>query len=354
MRLEMNRPQVSIVIPTYNQNPEFLRAAVASALSQTYEKFELIVSNNHSTNDTLQVLSEFVDKRLKVVCPKNHLPMTENFAFAADQASGEFISFLASDDWVHPSWLQDLMPILSAHPEAVFGFGEIADVAYDDLQKINFLYRDSAMATSFYATEELLPIMFRFNRQSSWMVGDVIRADAYRKAGGIGYGGFKYSSDWGLVARLLELGGGVYLNQVVAKYRSWGHAEGKVDSLRFSGAVQDVARAYAMLDESVILRPLLANLQDQLGRAKRAKARTLLLGLLEAMAISNLNETALQDVKDHLRGLDASWTMRACLAACRRPIAPLFQILYPFGRAAYRSPLGLRLRGRKQTAGLGG
>src|SRR5258707_326013 len=103
MRLEMNRPHVSIVIPTYNQNREFLRAAVASALSQTYERFEVIVSNNHSTNDTVQVLSEFADERLKVVCPRDHLPMTENFAFAADQASGEYISFLASDDWVHPN-----------------------------------------------------------------------------------------------------------------------------------------------------------------------------------------------------------------------------------------------------------
>jgi hypothetical protein len=338
---------VSIVIPTYNQNPNYLKEAVESALSQSYENIEVVVSNNHSTNETLDVLSDFQDRRLRIVQPVRHLPMMENFTFAGDQATGEFISFLSSDDWVAEDWLQELMPILVKYSHLVFGFGEIADVAHDDLRKVNFLYRDHRLSTGAYSVEQLLPIMFRFDRQSSWMVGDVIRASAYHKVGGIGFGGFKYSSDWGLAVRLLELGGGAYLNKVVARYRSWGHIEGKVDSIRVVGAVEDIVLAYKILEESMSLRPILSSLVGELDAAKRSKARTLVLGVLEALALSGLDEKTLHRLKANLTSLDPSLAMQLFLIACRPAMAPFLRTIYPYCRTAYRSTLGRHLRGRR-------
>ena len=58
-----NRPTVSILIPTYNQRPDFLRATLRSVLAQTYTDFEVVVSDNHSTNEAPQVLAELWLKR---------------------------------------------------------------------------------------------------------------------------------------------------------------------------------------------------------------------------------------------------------------------------------------------------
>jgi cellulose synthase/poly-beta-1,6-N-acetylglucosamine synthase-like glycosyltransferase len=67
----MSLPLVSIVIPTFNQRPQFLRDSLSSALAQTYGQIEVIVSDNHSTNGTAALLAEYDDPRLRVVRPRS-------------------------------------------------------------------------------------------------------------------------------------------------------------------------------------------------------------------------------------------------------------------------------------------
>src|SRR5690606_1160799 len=121
--MTQSQPLVSIVVPNYNQRHDFLRATIDSVLSQTYDNFEVVVSENHSTNGARDVLAEFDDPRLRIVQPPAHVPMPQNFAFGATEARGELISFLPSDDIVEPDWLERLVPELVKYPEAVFAFG---------------------------------------------------------------------------------------------------------------------------------------------------------------------------------------------------------------------------------------
>ena len=62
----INNPKVSIGIPTYNRS-SYLKTAIDSALCQTYNNLEIIVSNNGSNDDTIEVLSNYTDERLTVV-----------------------------------------------------------------------------------------------------------------------------------------------------------------------------------------------------------------------------------------------------------------------------------------------
>jgi len=94
------QPLVSIVIPVYNQKIQYLQEALESALNQTYTTIEVIVSDNHSTNDVPAYLASVEDDRLRVKKPEQFLPMAQNFQFAADQATGEFVVFLCSDDYL--------------------------------------------------------------------------------------------------------------------------------------------------------------------------------------------------------------------------------------------------------------
>ena len=55
-------PLVSIVIPTYNQKEQFLRECIESASSQTYKNIEIVISDNHSTNNAKSIIRNLPPK----------------------------------------------------------------------------------------------------------------------------------------------------------------------------------------------------------------------------------------------------------------------------------------------------
>ena len=57
---------VTVVIPTYNQG-SFLKKAIQSVIDQTYVDWELIVINNHSEDNTIEIFNSFDDKRIKLI-----------------------------------------------------------------------------------------------------------------------------------------------------------------------------------------------------------------------------------------------------------------------------------------------
>jgi len=93
-------PLVSIVIPTYNYG-NFVSEAVDSALAQTYNNIEVIVVDDGSTDNTKDVLVKY-NESIRYIHKENAgLPAARNTGI--EQAKGEYIAFLDSDD----QWLAD-------------------------------------------------------------------------------------------------------------------------------------------------------------------------------------------------------------------------------------------------------
>ncbi len=97
-------PLVSVIIPTYN-HAHFLGRALQSVIDQTYLNWEAIVIDNHSTDNTDEVLRYFTDERIKIFKIQNNgvIAASRNMGILA--AKGELIAFLDSDDWWVPSKL---------------------------------------------------------------------------------------------------------------------------------------------------------------------------------------------------------------------------------------------------------
>lgn len=102
----MNEPTVSIVMPIYNVAP-FLHQAIESLLVQTYQNLEILLVDDGSTDASGQIADEFAqqDKRVKVYHKANGgLSDSRNFGLA--RASGEYIYFPDSDDFLAPEFIK--------------------------------------------------------------------------------------------------------------------------------------------------------------------------------------------------------------------------------------------------------
>jgi len=104
------QPKVTIAIPTYNR-AVFLTEALNSALGQTYTNLEVIVSDNASTDDTLQRLKDYHDDRLIVIRQETNLGMIGNLNACVMKASGEFFILLSDDDFLEPTAIQEMVEV---------------------------------------------------------------------------------------------------------------------------------------------------------------------------------------------------------------------------------------------------
>ncbi len=95
-----NNPKISVIIPVYNSE-QYLEKCLKSIIFQTYDNLEIICINDGSTDGSAKILDVFEhqDNRIKVINQKNKgASAARNLGI--DIASGDYLSFIDSDDWV--------------------------------------------------------------------------------------------------------------------------------------------------------------------------------------------------------------------------------------------------------------
>lgn len=96
-------PLVSIIIPCYN-NQSFIQEAIASAINQTYNNVEIIVIDDGSTDDSLEIIKGFGDKIYWETGKNTGAPLARNRGI--ELAQGEYIKFLDADDILLPDCIE--------------------------------------------------------------------------------------------------------------------------------------------------------------------------------------------------------------------------------------------------------
>lgn len=96
---------ISIIIPVYN-TANYLRQCIDCILSQSFTDWECILIDDDSTDDSLQICEEYAEKdvRIKVFC-QNHLGVSAARNKGIKEATGEWITFVDSDDYLFPNYL---------------------------------------------------------------------------------------------------------------------------------------------------------------------------------------------------------------------------------------------------------
>lgn len=89
--------KVSVILCVYNEE-KFIGKAIDSILNQTLDDFELIIINDGSTDNTLDIIKSYDDERIKLINQDN-IGLGASRNKAMEKASGEYVAFLDGDDW---------------------------------------------------------------------------------------------------------------------------------------------------------------------------------------------------------------------------------------------------------------
>ena len=107
-RVTYPQPLISLVVPIYNVE-NYLWSCLDSIVKQTYSNIEVLLVNDGSPDDSSSICQEFVakDSRFRYIEKENGgLSDARNAGIA--EAKGEFLSFVDSDDWIEPTYVEDL------------------------------------------------------------------------------------------------------------------------------------------------------------------------------------------------------------------------------------------------------
>jgi glycosyltransferase involved in cell wall biosynthesis len=112
-------PKVSIVMPTYNR-ALFIGEAIASIRAQTYTNWELIIIDDASDDNTVEVVSVFNDSRIQLHSVKKNGSCILLRKKGSEVAAGDLIAFMDSDDVWAPEKLEKQIKALEEYPDAGF------------------------------------------------------------------------------------------------------------------------------------------------------------------------------------------------------------------------------------------
>ncbi len=123
-----NKPKISIGLPVFNEE-ELLEDRIKSILEQSYGNFEIIISDNASTDKTVEICKKYdkIDSRIRFFEQEKNRGPYWNFNFVLEKARGEYFVWFAVDDEHESTFLEKNLEILEKNNNVV---ASISDVKY--------------------------------------------------------------------------------------------------------------------------------------------------------------------------------------------------------------------------------
>ena len=275
-------PAVTIAMPIYNGS-KTVRDALGSLLAQTFTDFELIASDNASSDETLAILEDIAqaDPRVRVIRRTSTSGAAQHFNDVFALRRGTYFMWAACDDLWHPQFVERTYRLLESRPEAVAALTQIAFINDQNL----VLGMDGNMAATSSNIVERMRIIF--NRVGWYALYGLMRADImartelFRKS---------FGGDVLFVAELLLHG-----------------AFAIVDAPLFAYRVAQIGKTWAQCQQTVDpTRPLSPDPLSELARE-----------VLNIIRSSDLNRLTVRRVEamaiEELAGRNADWRLLIAL-----------------------------------------
>ena len=128
--MEEKTPLVSVAVITYNSS-KYVLETLESIKAQTYQNIELIVSDDCSTDNTIQICMEWIEKnktrfvRTQIVTIEKNTGISANCNRAEDACQGEWVKLIAGDDLLFQDCIENFVDYIKKHKDVLCVFGKI-------------------------------------------------------------------------------------------------------------------------------------------------------------------------------------------------------------------------------------
>lgn len=157
--------KISIVTASYNYQ-DYIKETIQSVLDQTYSDWELIIVDDCSTDNSVDVIKSFSDDRIKLFINEKNLGLAETIKLGIENATGEWIAFLESDDILREDYLEQKVNVLKQHKNLGLIFNDVElfgdNIKIKDIEK-NILKKTEILKLKKYPCNLFKEILY-FNR----------------------------------------------------------------------------------------------------------------------------------------------------------------------------------------------
>jgi glycosyltransferase involved in cell wall biosynthesis len=207
-------PRVSVGIPVYN-GERYLQTAIESVLAQNYQDFELIISDNASTDRTPEICSAFAkcDSRIRYFRNETNIGAIPNFNNVFTLARGELFKWLSCDDACYPNFLSRAVEVLDGSAQSVALVYTSCEVI-DEAGESQGIQREEVETRAMHPHQRLRRVLIM--RSSALAICGLIRSSHLRRTK---LRGSFVMDDMGLLAELAMVGEFIELRETLLKFR---------------------------------------------------------------------------------------------------------------------------------------
>jgi len=127
--------KVVIAIPVYNEET-FIARTIESALNQDYKDLSIVVSDNCSTDNSLEIAQSYANKysNIRVISPNENIGAIGNFIFVLNEVKSDYFMWLGAHDTIQPSYISNAVAILDDKPDVEMVFHRSQYIDENDLE----------------------------------------------------------------------------------------------------------------------------------------------------------------------------------------------------------------------------
>jgi glycosyltransferase involved in cell wall biosynthesis len=203
--------KLSIGIPVYNQVTT-IAETIESVLSQTTQPFEIVVSENHSTDGTREIVESYKD-RVRIVHPPKHCSMAANWNFLIKECQGDWVSLCSGDDLLLPNFVSSITKGIQKDADAVFVMG-----GYEKLYDWDGTIEPIYLLSTRTVTRPPKTIKMLLDGPKASFAAFSFKKSAYEKVGGYNES-YSLIQDWIFQFDVAALGSFIKVDELIARYR---------------------------------------------------------------------------------------------------------------------------------------
>lgn len=117
--MTLEKGLVSVIMSNYNTPEDYLKSAIESILNQSYQNFEFIIIDDCSTDNSLQIIESYSDKRIKIIKNEQNLGITKSLNKGLSVSKGEFVARMDADDISFETRFEKQIEFLRNHPDHI-------------------------------------------------------------------------------------------------------------------------------------------------------------------------------------------------------------------------------------------